>query len=47
MSNFLDMADDLIASPLEIKDGHIHAPTVPGVGNAVDEDKLTHYRIDR
>ncbi|MCI4012206.1 enolase C-terminal domain-like protein [Brevibacterium sp. ZH18] len=47
MSNFLDMSDDLIAEPLEIKDGRIAAPTVPGAGTGVDEDKLTHYRIDR
>lgn len=46
MSNFLDMSDDLIASPLEIKDGRIHAPTVPGVGTAVDEDRLRHFRVD-
>ena len=46
MSNFLDMTDDLIAAPLQIKDGRIHAPTVPGVGTSIDEDKLTHFRIN-
>lgn len=47
LSNFLDMADDLIASPIEITDGRVRAPTVPGVGTIIDEDKLARYRIDR
>lgn len=46
LSNFLDMTDDLIADPLEIRDGRVSVPTVPGVGTAVDEDRLDHYRID-
>lgn len=46
MSNFLDIADDLIAEPLQISNGQIHAPTVPGVGTAINVDKLTRYRID-
>lgn len=46
LSNFLDMGDDLIAEPLTIVDGRLPAPTVPGVGTAVDEDKLARYRLD-
>ncbi|WP_434965337.1 mandelate racemase/muconate lactonizing enzyme family protein [Brevibacterium casei] len=46
LSNFLDMGDDLIAEPLTIVDGCLPAPTVPGVGTAVDEDKLARYRLD-
>ncbi|MFE2655954.1 MULTISPECIES: mandelate racemase/muconate lactonizing enzyme family protein [unclassified Brevibacterium] len=46
LSNFLDMADDLAAEPLRIVDGRVAAPTDPGVGTVVDEDKLAHYRID-
>lgn len=46
LSNFLDMSDDLIASPLEIVDGRVFAPTVPGVGTVIDEEKLAHYRTD-
>lgn len=46
ISNFLGMTDDLIANPLEITDGRIFAPTDPGVGTAIDEDKLTHFRTD-
>ncbi|HWK21095.1 MAG TPA: enolase C-terminal domain-like protein [Microbacteriaceae bacterium] len=47
LSNFLDMADDLIAEPIRIEDGFVAAPAVPGVGIAIDEDKLAAYRIDR
>lgn len=44
MSNYLDLGDDLIAEPLVIADGRISVPTVPGVGAAIDPDKLNHYR---
>ena len=47
LSNFLDMSDDLLAEPVVIADGRIRVPDVPGVGTAVDEDKLTRYRTDR
>lgn len=44
LSNFLDMADDLLAEPIRIKGGRISVRNVPGVGAAIDEDKLTRYR---
>lgn len=47
LSNFLDMADDLLAEPLQIRDGRIAVRHVPGVGAVIDEDKLTRYRTDR
>lgn len=47
LSNFLDMSDDLLAEPLEIVDGAIAVRDVPGVGAAIDEEKLAHYRSDR
>ena len=47
LSNYLDMADDLLAEPLVIADGRIRVRDVPGVGTTVDEDKLAHYRTDR
>ena len=47
LSNYLDMADDLLAEPLQIRDGRIAVRHVPGVGAAIDEDKLTRYRTDR
>lgn len=46
LSNYLDMADDLLAEPLEIRDGVLLTRPAPGVGNAVDPDKLAHYRQD-
>jgi L-Ala-D/L-Glu epimerase len=46
LSNFLDMADDLIANPLTIAAGRIAAPTGPGVGVLIDDEKLAHYRQD-
>lgn len=46
LSNYLDMTDDLLAEPLEIRDGVMFARTAPGVGNAIDPDKLWHYRQD-
>lgn len=47
LSNFLDMADDLLAEPLAIEEGQILAPDVPGVGAHIDEDKLAFYRLDK
>ena len=44
LSNFLDMSDDLLAEPLAITDGRIRVREVPGVGAAIDEDKLSRYR---
>jgi L-alanine-DL-glutamate epimerase-like enolase superfamily enzyme len=46
LSNFLDMADDLIADPLHIINGRVAAPTTPGVGARIDDDKLAHFRLD-
>lgn len=46
LSNFLDMADDLIAEPLQIADGAVFVRDAAGVGNAIDESKLEHYRTD-
>lgn len=46
LSNFLDMSDDLLAEPLAIADGRIRVREVPGVGAAIDEDKLSRYRQD-
>jgi L-alanine-DL-glutamate epimerase-like enolase superfamily enzyme len=47
LSNYLDMADDLLAEPLAITGGRIRVPEGPGVGTAVDEEKLSRYRTDR
>ncbi|GAB3272433.1 muconate cycloisomerase [Sinomonas notoginsengisoli] len=46
LSNFLDMADDLLAEPLVIRDGVIRVRETAGVGAVIDEDKLARYRQD-
>lgn len=38
--------DDLIEAPMEFVDGAITVPSVPGMGIAVDEDKVARYRVD-
>lgn len=47
LSNFLDMSDDLLTEPLQIRDGYLQRSSCPGLGIEVDEDKLEHYRTDR
>lgn len=47
LSNFLDMSDDLLATPLRIRHGELQVPAGPGLGVEIDPDKLEHYRTDR
>jgi L-alanine-DL-glutamate epimerase-like enolase superfamily enzyme len=47
LSNFLDMSDDLLAEPLQIKNGSLHVREGAGLAIEIDEDKLDHYRQDR
>lgn len=47
LSNYLDMSDDLLAEPLEIRDGVMVVRDRPGTGVVIAEDKLNHYRQDR
>ena len=44
LSNFLDMSDDLLTEPLEIRDGELTIRPGAGLGIDVDPDKLAHYR---
>ncbi len=46
LSNFLDMSDDLLTEPLQIRDGVLAAPTGAGLGIDIDQEKLTRYRQD-
>jgi L-alanine-DL-glutamate epimerase-like enolase superfamily enzyme len=46
LSNFLDMADDLLATPPVITGGHLHVREAPGLGLDIDPGKLAHYRQD-
>lgn len=47
LSNFLDMSDDLLTEPLEIRDGELVVRPGAGLGVEIDPDKLAHYRTDR
>lgn len=46
LSNFLDIADDLIANQVTIQNGTLRVPEGPGLGTATDPEKLAHYRLD-
>ena len=46
LSNYLDMTDDLLAEPLVIEDGELRVRQGPGLGIAIDDQKLAHYRTD-
>jgi L-alanine-DL-glutamate epimerase-like enolase superfamily enzyme len=46
LSNFLDMSDDLLTEPLEIRDGELPIRPGAGLGVDVDPDKLARYRQD-
>lgn len=46
LSNFLDMTDDLLAEPLQIRGGTLRVREAPGLGIEIDPDKLAHYRTD-
>lgn len=46
LSNFLDMSDDLLAEPLDIRDGELVVRPGPGLGAALDPDKVARYRQD-
>ncbi|QRP49456.1 mandelate racemase/muconate lactonizing enzyme family protein [Amycolatopsis sp. FDAARGOS 1241] len=47
LSNFLDMADDLLAEPLTITDGEVTVRPGAGLGAELDPEKLELYRQDR
>jgi L-alanine-DL-glutamate epimerase-like enolase superfamily enzyme len=46
LSNFLDMSDDLLTEPLQIRGGSLVVPSGPGHGVSLDPDKVEHYRTD-
>jgi L-alanine-DL-glutamate epimerase-like enolase superfamily enzyme len=47
ITNFLDLADDLVVAGPEIRGGRATVPAVPGLGIVVDEERLERYRVDR
>ncbi len=46
ITNFLDLADDLVVAAPEIRAGRATVPPTPGLGVEIDEDRLTRYRLD-
>lgn len=44
LTHFFEIADDLSATPLIIKNGYTQVTDKPRIGITVDEDKLAHYR---
>ena len=47
VTNFLDLADDLVVTTPEIRAGRAAVPSAPGLGFEIDEDRLARYRLDR
>ena len=47
ITNFFDLADDLVVAAPQIRDGRAAVPAAPGLGLEVDEDRLARYRLDR
>jgi L-Ala-D/L-Glu epimerase len=47
ITNFLDLADDLVTTVPAIRDGRAAPSTAPGLGVEVDEERLQRYRVDR
>ena len=47
MTNFVDLADDLVVQPPEIRDGRAAVPGAAGLGIEIDDERLQRYRVDR
>ena len=47
VTNFLDLADDLVVTAPEIRDGRAAVPAASGIGVEIDEERLERYRLDR
>ncbi|MGE4110612.1 MAG: mandelate racemase/muconate lactonizing enzyme family protein [Burkholderiales bacterium] len=41
------LADDIVAEPVRLVDGHFDVPTGPGLGIRVDEAKVRRYAVER
>ena len=43
-----DRRDFMLAEPIEADaDGFVHVPDAPGLGIALDEDRISHYEVSR
>ena len=38
--------EDILTEPFPVRDGLVHVPDGPGLGVAVDPDRLARYRTD-
>jgi L-alanine-DL-glutamate epimerase-like enolase superfamily enzyme len=47
ITNFLDLADDLVVRAPEITDGRASVSTAAGLGIEIDDERLERYRVDR
>jgi L-alanine-DL-glutamate epimerase-like enolase superfamily enzyme len=47
LTNFLDLADDVLVELPEVREGRVAVPSSPGLGVEVDEARLSRYRLDR
>jgi L-alanine-DL-glutamate epimerase-like enolase superfamily enzyme len=47
ITNFVDLADDLVVAPPEVRDGRAPVSSAPGLGLELDEERLQRYRLDR
>ena len=46
LTAFLRQEDDLLETPIAIRDGKMQIPTGPGIGVKISADKLKRYRLD-
>jgi L-Ala-D/L-Glu epimerase / N-acetyl-D-glutamate racemase len=46
VTNFLDLRDDLVVRPPEIRDGRAAVPEAAGLGVEIDEERLQRHRVD-
>jgi L-alanine-DL-glutamate epimerase-like enolase superfamily enzyme len=46
VTNYVDLADDLVVSFPEVRDGRAVVPTAAGLGIEIDEERLERYRVD-
>ena len=47
LTNFADLEADLVAAPPHIRGGRAVVPATPGLGFAVDDERLDFHRVDR
>ena len=47
LGNYTRQEDDLLATPIDLREGKVRLPTGPGIGAIIDEKKLDRYRSDR